>query len=82
MEIKTTYDNCKMLIAAGRFTSADMGILSLFLMVGAISNDQYVELTGMIVSARTKPVAATDVSNSASAPVAPAVGDTSTIPTK
>lgn len=59
MEIKTTYENCKMLIEAGRFTSHDIGILSLFLMVGAINNDQYVELTGMLAPQKEKPTAAT-----------------------
>ena len=63
MEIKTTYENCKMLIEAGRFTSDDIGILSIFLMVGAINNDQYVELTGMLPSDRTKPTATTSISN-------------------
>jgi len=48
MDIKSTYENCKILINAGRLIK-DTGIpmLSLFLMVGAITNDQYVELTGL-----------------------------------
>ena len=46
MEIKSTYDNCKTLINAGRLT--DENILSLFLMVGLLTNDQFVELTGLM----------------------------------
>lgn len=48
MEIKSTYDNCKTLITAGRLTDAN--ILSLFLMVGLLTNDQFVELTGLLKS--------------------------------
>ena len=51
MEIKSTYDNCKTLINAGRLTDAN--ILSLFLMVGLLTNDQFVELTGMLKPATT-----------------------------
>ena len=39
MEIKSTYDNCKTLINAGRLT--DENILSLFLMVNLLTNDHY-----------------------------------------
>ena len=46
MEIKSTYDNCKTLINAGRLT--DENILSLFLMVNLLTNDQFVELTGLL----------------------------------
>lgn len=46
MEIKSTYDNCKTLITAGRLTDAN--ILSLFLMVDLLTNDQFVELTGLM----------------------------------
>lgn len=46
MEIKSTYDNCKTLITAGRLTDAN--ILSLFLMVNLLTNDQFVELTGLL----------------------------------
>jgi hypothetical protein len=51
MEIKSTYDNCKTLINAGRLTDAN--ILSLFLMVNLLTNDQFVELTGMLKLATT-----------------------------
>ena len=46
MEIKSTYDNCKTLINAGRLTDAN--ILGLFLMVNLLTNDQFVELTGLM----------------------------------
>ncbi|MCH4240019.1 MAG: hypothetical protein LKF71_07125 [Oscillospiraceae bacterium] len=49
MEIKSTYDNCKTLITAGRLTDAN--ILSLFLMVSLLTNDQFVELDGLLKSA-------------------------------
>lgn len=48
MRIKSTYDNCKTLINAGRAMDTMLDMLSLFLMVGAISNENYIELTGMI----------------------------------
>ena len=51
MEIKSTYDNCKTLINAGRLTDAN--ILSLFLTVNLLTNDQFVELTGMLKPATT-----------------------------
>lgn len=51
MEIKSTYENCKTLINAGRLT--DENILSLFLMVGLLTNDQFVELTGLLKPATT-----------------------------
>ena len=51
MEIKSTYDNCKTLINAGRLTDAN--ILSLFLMVGLLTNDQFVELDGLLKPATT-----------------------------
>lgn len=51
MGIKSTYDNCKTLIQAGRLTDAN--ILSLFLMVGLLTNDQFVELDGLLKPATT-----------------------------
>lgn len=48
MRIKNTYENCKTLIEAGRTMDTMLDMLSLFLMVGAITNDQYIELTGML----------------------------------
>lgn len=50
MRIKSTYDNCKTLINTGRAMDTMLDMLSLFLMVGAINNEQYIELTGMLQS--------------------------------
>ena len=51
MDIKSTYENCKILINAGRLTKdSGLSMLSLFLMVSAITNDQYVELTGLLTN--------------------------------
>ena len=44
-----TYRNCKTLINAGRYTYDGMfAMLDLFLMVGRISVDEYIELTGLL----------------------------------
>ena len=44
-----TYRNCKTLITAGRYTYEDMyGKLDLFLLVGRITDEEYIELTGMM----------------------------------
>ena len=44
-----TYKNCKTLIAAGRYEYDSMfSMLDLFLLVGRISEEQYIELTGML----------------------------------
>ena len=64
MNIKSTYENCKTLIQAGRLTDAN--ILSLFLMVGLLTNDQFVELTGMLKPATTATDSTTTTSSSAS----------------
>lgn len=46
-----TFRNCKTLIEAGRYTYDDMYTkLDLFLLVGRISSDEYMELTGMLVA--------------------------------
>lgn len=46
-----TYRNCKTLIEANRYVYEDMyAKLDLFLLVGRITSDQYVELTGMLVA--------------------------------
>lgn len=45
-----TYRNCKTLISAGRYTYDDMfSMLDLFMLVGRITQDEYIELTGMLV---------------------------------
>lgn len=44
-----TYENCKLLITAGRYTYEDMfNKLDLFLMIGRITEAEYVELTGLL----------------------------------
>lgn len=46
-----TYSNCKLLISAGRYTYEDMyAKLDLFLLMGRINEDEYIELTGMLVT--------------------------------
>jgi len=68
MDIKTTYENCKTLINAGRLTKdAGLPMLSLFLMVGAISNDQYVELTGLLNPAAAASTTADSTSTTSTA---------------
>lgn len=43
-----TYENCKLLITAGRYTYEDMfNKLDLFLMMGRVTEAEYVELTGL-----------------------------------
>ena len=45
-----TYENCKLLITAGRYTYEDMfNKLDLFLMMGRVTEAEYVELTGLPV---------------------------------
>lgn len=45
-----TYRNCKTLIEAGRYVYEDMYTkLDLFLLVGRISDEEYIALTGMMV---------------------------------
>ena len=44
-----TYENCKLLITAGRYTYEDMfNKLDLFLMMGRVTEAEYVELTGLL----------------------------------
>lgn len=44
-----TYTNCKLLINANRYEYEDMyNKLDLFLMMGRITEEEYVELTGML----------------------------------
>ena len=46
-----TYENCKLIIIAGRYTYDDMfNKIDLFLMVGRITEAEYVELTGLLTS--------------------------------
>lgn len=47
---------CKLLIANNRYTYDDMyAKLDLFLMLGRITEEEYVELTGMLVEPKPEP---------------------------
>lgn len=51
-----TYENCKLLITAGRYTYEDMfNKLDLFLMMGRITEAEYVELTGLLTPQEPEP---------------------------
>ena len=65
MEIKTTYENCKTLIAAGYGNSVKAD-LPLFLMFGYISQDEFTELSELInpAPAQTQPAETTTTTNS------------------
>lgn len=44
-----TYKNCKTLITAGRYEYESMySMLDLFMMVGRITQDEYLELSGLL----------------------------------
>lgn len=51
-----TYENCKLLITAGRYAYEDMfNKLDLFLMMGRITEAEYVELTGLLTPPEPEP---------------------------
>ena len=51
-----TYENCKLLITAGRYTYEDMfNKLDLFLMMGRVTEAEYVELTGLLTPPEPEP---------------------------
>ena len=51
-----TYKNCKLLIENNRYEYEDMyNKLDLFLMMNRITDDEYVELTGMLVEPLPEP---------------------------
>lgn len=51
-----TYENCKLLITAGRYTYEDMfNKLDLFLMMGRVTEGEYVELTGLLTPPEPEP---------------------------
>ncbi|WP_343085033.1 hypothetical protein [Blautia producta] len=51
-----TYKNCKLLIENNRYEYEDMyNKLDLFLMMDRITDDEYVELTGMLVEPLPEP---------------------------
>lgn len=56
-----TYKNCKILIEAGRYAYENMfSMLDLFLLVGRITQEQYIELTGMLTNTNVPQTPATD----------------------
>ena len=51
-----TYENCKLLITTGRYTYEDMfNKLDLFLMMGRVTEAEYVELTGLLTPPEPTP---------------------------
>ncbi|MCB6610179.1 hypothetical protein V3C10_04380 [[Clostridium] symbiosum] len=51
-----TYENCKLLITAGRYIYEDMfNKLDLFLMMGRVTEAEYVELTGLLTPPEPTP---------------------------
>lgn len=51
-----TYENCKSIITAGRYTYDDMfNKIDLFLMMGRVTEAEYVELTGLLTPPEPEP---------------------------
>lgn len=51
-----TYENCKLIIESNRYTYDDMfNKIDLFLMVGRITEAEYVELTGLLTPPEPEP---------------------------
>lgn len=51
-----TYENCKLIIESNRYTYDDMyNKIDLFLMVGRITEAEYVELTGLLTPPEPTP---------------------------
>lgn len=51
-----TYSNCKLLIEHNRYTYEDMyAKLDLFLLMGRITEGEYIELTGMLAAPEPTP---------------------------
>ena len=59
-----TYENCKLLITAGRYTYEDMfNKLDLFLMMGRVTEAEYVELTGLLTPPEPEPTPEPEVTD-------------------
>ena len=59
-----TYENCKLLITAGRYTYDDMfNKLDLFLMMGRVTEAEYVELTGLLTPPEPEPTPEPEVTD-------------------
>ena len=50
---KTAYQNCKLLIDSGRIENMENS-LSLFVLVGFLTNDEFVELSGLYSAKKTQ----------------------------
>lgn len=77
-----TYSNCKLLITANRYTYNDMyAKLDLFLLMGRITEDEYIELTGMLVATEppTEPEPVPEPEVPVSEPEVPAAGEEKTV---
>ena len=59
-----TYENCKLIIDAGRYTYEDMfNKLDLFLMMGRITEAECVELTGLLTPPEPEPAPEPEVTD-------------------
>lgn len=59
-----TYENCKLLINDGRYEYDDMfNKIDLFLMVGRITEAEYVELTGLLTPPEPEPTPEPEVTD-------------------
>lgn len=59
-----TYENCKLIIESNRYTYDDMfNKIDLFLMVGRITEAEYVELTGMLTPPEPTPTQEPEVTD-------------------
>lgn len=66
-----TYENCKLIIESNRYTYDDMfNKIDLFLMVGRITEAEYVELTGLLTPPEPEPTPEPEVTEPAT-PVEP-----------
>ena len=59
-----TYENCKLIIESNRYTYDDMfNKIDLFLMVGRITEAEYVELTGLLTPPEPEPTPEPEVTD-------------------
>lgn len=76
--INRTYSNCKLLITANRYTYNDMyAKLDLFMLMGRITEDEYIELTGMLEA--PEPPAEPEPVPEVTEPEVPAAGEEETV---
>ena len=78
-----TYENCKLLITAGRYEYDDMfNKIDLFLMVGRITEAEYVELTGLLTPPEPTPEPEPEVTEPVTPVKTPAEEPTDEAPTE